>query len=469
VTGDAHNWKALVEGSPGARDLATAAGALCLDEHAQLQKLRRQSGSGQTVVRDLEQQVIAFGPSLDDGPLDVLLDDEEMLRTVDLLEAAWPLAALGLLRGLCRSVLTRYFTSTFDVIDLAYGQPFPLPTRPTHEAIEDATPNPQGADDGHLLERTGFRLSTVRPGSHVSLRLDFSMRTDLDTATWDEATKRFPKVATIHPYADSDALSAPRLVTPEYWFGVYPTEDAWATCELPALLATAAAHQAKVAIAPELCLPSADALADLLANEPTRYPPLVIPGTAHEPRVLEGTTAEDAPACRTNSAVAYLNGVPLLRHDKIHPFSTKDLGQEEAWTEARPEGLTGEPRTITVAAGERTRFAVLICADLNDHQMPGLLSLVGTNFLVVPAMTPHEGPFSAVPSTLAGHCQGLSIVVNGSTRNVGTGSPPFMVMVAVPRRHPADQIRSFPEPAGGRRAIGIIDPNRPLDEALTWV
>ena len=132
------------------------------------------------------------------------------------------------------------------------------------------------------------------------------------------------------------------------------------------------------------------------------------------------------------------------------------------------EGITSEPKALTILTGEFTRLGVVICADLNNRQLPSLLKDAGVNLLLVPALTPETGGFNGGVCTLASWCQGVSVIANvdGSFFEAAE-EPPFTVMVGVPRARVAEQSREFPGP-GSFPASAVIDPNKSLDEALEW-
>ena len=152
----------------------------------------------------------------------------------------------------------------------------------------------------------------------------------------------------------------------------------------------------------------------------------------------------------------YLRGAPLLSQCKVHAFVTKYLGERYSRVDRR-EDLAPWQHRITVAAGTRTRLGVVICADLNDDEIPNLLEQVGVNLLLVPALTVSPGAFVNVCMRLAGSRQAVAVVVNGSAGWPPEAPPPqepFMIVGAVPVV--GDQATLVPPPSGGRRAVGLI-------------
>jgi predicted amidohydrolase len=292
--------------------------------------------------------------------------------------------------------------------------------------------------------------------------LDFSRRTDLDEATWlgDERSGRFPVVATIHPWGRAGDLTVAE-VRPTHFFGVRPV--AWNLARVLAQLR--AVRDAGIAVLPELCLPSPDALVAAIRAAPQDYPRMVVCGSAH----AEQASGAPGPA-RVNESLVLLDGKPLLRHRKIHPFSTKYLGPGRRFRHLVPEQLTDTDPTVQVAAGTYTRLAAVICADLNDREIPHLLEEAGVNMLLVPALTPSAGAFGGAMSGLASRNQGVSVVVNG-TPVVPPGDPGErapLVFAGVPRANPGQQTREYGRRRRGRCAVGRLDLNRPLRWAMDW-
>jgi predicted amidohydrolase len=226
-----------------------------------------------------------------------------------------------------------------------------------------------------------------------------------------------------------------------------------------ALLAQAKGEGADIAVLPELSLPDPGALQKGLEANPENYPPLVVAGSAH---CSTGTAAGDE--IRSNESRVYLDGKCVAIAHKHHPFVTKDL-LGEPYPEGISEDLTGEQKTIMVLSGSRTRIAVVICADLNDLQIPQLLVAAGVNLLLVPAMTEKIGSFNAPLSAIAGHCQGICAIAN--TR-WGDAGKPFLCMVSVPREDPTQQSVALPPKGAPASQLAIFDPNERLPGAVSW-
>lgn len=454
------------------RDLARRLGSECLDSEGEIARLRRELPSSEAIGARLESDVIAMARDLWEPRFEGAGSLEHLTaalreETVVVRETAPELASWRFLRGMCRSVLRRWFEAVQEPVHLERGDPYPLPSRPTHKAVIDPTPYPPNSDRGQLLGRTQFRLYRA-PAAHLSVILDFSERDDIDEATWIGNTDagRFPLIATVHPYRHADDLTV-EDVNDEWFFGVRPR--VWDAGDVLRLIREAKALSAAIALLPELSLPASNALAAAVAEEPDSYPPLLVCGSAH---IREPATTGGRPAVRANECCVYLNGRPLLRHRKVHPFEARYLGPNvPRLDEALPEGLTEEPKVLTVASGSMTRLAIVICADLNDVEIPTILTQLGVNAMLVPALTEHEGAFIGAIADVASRMQGYSVIANG-TPIVDPDEPanraPFMVLAGVPRVEAAQQLRTYQAPSSGRRAIGLLDLNADADDSMVW-
>jgi predicted amidohydrolase len=206
---------------------------------------------------------------------------------------------------------------------------------------------------------------------------------------------------------------------------------------------------------PELSMPSAGALEAALSADPGSYPALVIAGSAHE-SLSDGT--------RVNEARIYLDGVEVARHRKIHPFlaTAPDGGGKKV-----REAISRRPGQITLLSGSKTRLGVVICADLDDKRIPGLLLDAGANLVLVPSLTDHPGAFNGAICNLASGCQAVAVIAN-SQLGPKAGER-FRVAAAVPRAALGEQSREYgPDPERPLAEAAIFDPNADLPEALEW-
>jgi predicted amidohydrolase len=391
---------------------------------------------------------------------------QRVIRSADLADAIAPLQTqpplehLGVLRGLCRRALLRFYLETEDEMPLDRGTPVPIASRPVNELF-GSTPNPVDTlAAGHLLHGLAYKIFEFSAQGPARVVLDYTHRDRLDEITWTR-DHRLPRIATIHPFLGAQAIEIAHN-TGTAFFGVRPKN--W---NREALLAKLCAlSTVPIAVLPELCLPVPDALEEALAEEPSAYPALVVAGSAH-------VTVPAAPGLkevRANESHIYLDGHRVAVHRKIHPFKTRHLGGHNL--AAREEGITREVKTITVLSGEHTRLAVVICADLNDETIPGLLEGAGVNLLLVPAMTGGAGAFNGAICGLASRCQAVGVIVNAGLdprADDEDDARPFLIMASVPRPEAEAQARSYRDHAHRRTAIGIIDPNEELETAMQWL
>lgn len=379
-----------------------------------------------------------------------LLDDTAITANVEALRSLTPAAELGILRGLCSGPLPLFFEGFRGRLALQKGMPIPNATRPVNKLFgARCTPYQQTLTSRDLLGRTGFDLY-LEIDSGLDVAIDFSHADALDQLTWPKG--RLPRVGTIHPRLDGDRI-AYRLRGNRI-FDVKPS--AWSLeWTLKQLNAIKSAH---IALLPELCLPSADALESALAADPSRYPAIVVAGSAHD---RQG-------GAQVNESRVYLKGELVLRHRKIHPLQTQTLGNER-FAEPIREDLRPQQREITLLSGEKSRMAVLICADLNDGSIPLVLKNCGVNLLLVPSLTFQAGAFNGNVCLLASHCQALSVVANSVLDKVeGEPHAPFLVLVGVPVSDAIGQSRDYFRQPAQTGVLAVLDPNRPLASALTW-
>lgn len=451
-------------GTTSLLELATRLGRECLESggalHAGAAELENKP-----FIRDVESRIAALEPAVwidaaAAGSAAALIEASELRKAVRRLEMQPPLEQLAVLRGLCTRALPNYYLITEEQIVLDRGTPVPIVSRPVHKLFR-ATPHPaETLNAGHPLDGLAHKLFEFAGAGSARVVLDYSHRDRLDEITWT-GTGRLPLIGTLHPFLGAQAIEIGEE-TRSTFFGVKPKR--WDRNAILSQLRTLA--QAPIAVLPELCLPIVDALEDALAEDPDAYPALIVAGSAHVSEPAE----EGRKAIRANECRIYLDGKRVASHRKIRPFRlrSRHIGGHDIT--AREEGITREVKTITVLSGEHTRMAVVICADLNDESIPGLLEGAGVNLLLVPAMTNGAGAFMGALCGLASRCQALGVVVNaGLDPRAQDEDPaaPFLAMASVPR--PADQFREYRERGGRETVLGIIDPNRPLAEAMKWL
>lgn len=443
----------LLASGVGLREAGRRLGTTCL-RHAGWISTARTEQTNREPLERLElmlRSVEATWTAIATGraPLRTLLDLPGLADDLAALDPA--LQALVVLRPLCRYGLGWWFAATTDVVPLRYGDPFPIAERTLPALRGTLTPAAATTHAGDLLDRTGFRIWPHPDGARIGAELDYSARERLE-AIVGGATRgvgRLPVVATIHPYRGWDELAVetrsgaffhvrPRAFRPDW------IHAALARC-----------GTADIAVLPELSLPAPDALGPALAARGAARPRIVVAGSAH-------VTHRDR--TRSNTSITYIDGRPALRHDKVRAMVHRPPGGG-----AVREDLTAGRAVVRCLSSRSTRLAVVICADLNDHEVPGLLRDLGVNLLLVPALTPHEGAFVGAVAHLASSCQAVSVVVNGSPPPARRRArEPFMVLAGVPRHDPQEQVRSFGPPPSGRRAIGMLDANERLSRSQPW-
>ncbi len=447
----------LMTGSDDLRSVVRQLALRCVEREADIRRLRDASRDH---IKGLEEAVAAVPDSLwasifvSGAALEAIWSAEGVAAAAGLLEALPPLAEYAMLRALTPTGLAKWFAQTSECLRLRQGDVIPSCERPLRNRAH-ATPSRSTLGVGHLLEGLPFTIFTQPDGQVPAVELDFSYRELLEPICWvpasgNGAEPRLPRVATLHPYEEFATEYEYEVDAGDHWFfNVRPkaVDQDWLLSHL-----RAAAALAEIAVLPELSLRAPDDLGGALAANPADVPPLVVAGSAH--------VTDDAG--RSNLSVTYLDGIPVLEHRKIHPMVLSLSGGVRL-----RERLTDGPHTVRCLCCSQTRMAVTICADLIDRTIPTLLQQVGVNVLLVPALSPHEGSFNSTATGLAGHNQGVTVIVNGSPV-AEPGEDPFMILAGAPFRRPRDQSRSFPPPAAGRRTIGWIDPNEPLGDADPW-
>jgi Carbon-nitrogen hydrolase len=453
---------AELEASTSLIDLAGRLGRVCLADERHLTSLY--AGDETRAQRlYMEGLVEAIDPvEWQPGPqrgFAHILEKQNLAVTAKHLSQYHPLEYLAFVRGLLKRPLTDFFEQTEERILLSYGLPVPFATRPLNASFESATPFQPTLTSRGLLD--GLHCEFFRHATTDSIRvtLDFRHRDRLDEITWS-ATSRLPCVATLHPSLGDGQLDFTQ--SGATFFDVRP--KCWSRDEVLAWLRSVRHHQ--IAILPELCLPSPDALAPDLAAAPSEYPPLIVAGSAHVQR------AGAAGTIRSNESHVYLDGQLVNVHRKIHPLQTRKLGAR-LFKERISEGITREPKDLVVLSGKHTRLGVVICADLNDILIPALLEAAGVNLLIVPALTYSAGAFNGAVCGLASRCQAVCVIVNASLDGATSPGghkdpPPFLVLASVPRPEPEEQSRSYPHPSKLALPRGIFDPNRQLHGAMEW-
>jgi hypothetical protein len=451
---------AELEAATSLLDLATRLGRVCLDEERLLLRLYDEAAPQRRylegLVASIEHSEWQPEPR---GSFAHVLKAHNLGPALKHVAIYPPLEHLAMLRGLCAGPLTTFLEQTRDEILLERGMPVNFAERPINTSFDAVTPVQQTLGNRGLLRGLGYELFRHASTEAVRVTLDFRWRKRLDEVTWSDK-RRLPCVATLHPFLGDGHLDFVDSGTTV--FNVKPRR--WSPDEVLDWLRSVRHHQ--IAILPELCLPSPDALGPQLAATPSEYPPLIVAGSAHIERPGE------AGPLRANESYVYLDGQVVHVHRKLHPLKTSTLGNRR-FNAPISEGLTREPKDLVVLAGEHTRLAVVICADLNDNLIPKLLEEAGVNLLLVPALTYSAGAFTGAVSSLASQCQAICVVANAGldatmSSDGKTNARPFLVLASVPRPEPHEQVQSYRDPSDSVLPRGVFDPNQRLAHAMFW-
>lgn len=449
-------------GATSRLQLATNLGRDVLDHGGAVADTLHRSAVARRLLDDLELSVQAIP---DDAWADIEQAGDlasmftgDLARRASLARTFGALGHLGVLRGLCRRALPQIHKSVDEIV-VSRGTPLPYAVRPINQLFDDTTPFHKTLDRNHPLNGLAHHLFSDPSGGRVPVVLDLRHATRLDEIGWGGAG-HLPRVGTLHPRL-GDAEIEIGEEQDGWFFDVRPkTFDSNHTLRCLQRL-----HgDAEVAVLPELSLRESDALEKILEEHHATCPPLVVAGSAHR----RESSADDE--VRANESRVYLDGKLVLRHRKIHAFATKELAGRRREKEM-VEGITGERKTITLLGGRSTRLAVVICADLNDRWIPAMLEDLGVNLLVTPVLTVSPGAFTGAIARLASSCQGAAVIVNGTLdpeSGADDPAPPLLIMVAVPRPGPRDQVDEHGAPETEGPVLGIVDLNEPAGSAVRW-
>jgi predicted amidohydrolase len=456
-TGEVVGLEGILGASGTLIELATRLGRACLDDERLLEENMKE-----TVVSDAVERLAGLVREVDadawespsaDGLL-ALLGSEDVRRVLHRLATLDPAGHLGILRGLCANPLDRFFEQFRGRLALTRGIPLPNATRPVQKLFgASTTPRQQTMSSTELLGRIGFDLFRESDPT-VSVTLDFSHSERLDELTW--VSEKLPRVGTVHPRLSEGRLAY--TLDGDRVFDVHQKD--WSLRQT--LEHLEAVRDAQIVLLPELCLPSPDALEESLAADPSRYSPIVVAGSAHD------RVQEDGERRLINESRVYVDGVLVLHHRKIRPLETQRIGNHRSDQMIR-EDLSPSQHQITLLSGERTRMAVVICADLNRRLIPRVLEDCGVNLLLVPSLTFRTGAFNGAVCLLASNCQALCVVANPVLdRLEDERCAPFLVLAAVPRSGAKEQSHEYFLTPGQTEPRAILDPNLALASALQW-
>jgi predicted amidohydrolase len=449
-----------LEAADSAMDLARQLGDICLENS---KRLRRMLLDEQT-ADELEQIEARTGKiSLEEWEKVVAEPSswreqlgEETVERIDWARMRQPLDFLGVLRGLCEKALAEQFLIADGQLVLDKGVPVRFAVRPVNEKIDECTTSQVTANRADLLGELPYSLFPFSADEDVRVVLDFSHMERIDELTWSDQ-EGLPSIATIHREGSGEVTVDEVDRRRKRFFGVQPKD--WDEEAVLGLLA-AAKQDAEIAVLPELTLPRPGELQKALSKEPAKFPAIVVAGSAH---TRDGTAAGEKHEIRSNESRIYLDGKCVAFARKHHVFATKTIGSE-TFPEPLKENLTVEQKTVMVLSGQKTRLAVVICADLIDAVIPRLLPAAGVNLLLVPAMTKKIGSFNPPICDIAGYCQGVAAIVNARWGETGK---PFLLMLSVPREQPSEQSIAIDGKAETTE-LAIFNPNEPLSVAVNW-
>lgn len=356
------------------------------------------------------------------------------------------LAAVTVLRGICRGVARDYFANVSTVVTFDRGCIVPLSERRLAKAVQAANlyfypqpglpPNPRRTHSG-LLGDCNFVIWDM---DDWILELDFTFRDRLDlvcTVRTAVAGKdggkgelaprlyTLPKMATVHPHGTHD-MAVPDESTASTFFGVHPAvshgDEADAVHRRVFDALALVPGDVPIAVMPEFCLLSPDGLDALIQDDDREIPALVVAGSAH--------TGLKNRHMRANTSRVFLDRYPVMSVSKHEPFvlSFSD-GKFNYSEDIKPQ----DPRVIRVAAGTATRLTVAICSDLNSSELIGAMTKAGINMLLTPSWSPKVGAAATALTQLAGYCQCVGLVANTPGHLMADGQPTFWACTAVPR------------------------------------
>lgn len=357
------------------------------------------------------------------------------------------LSGVALARGLAEAVDERFGRRFFgwfeDQGPMARDAGEPVPT--TQPALKRLLNRPLASRP----ESLGLR---VRNTEHLALLPD-----DLQGRTVRLVPKREVlgsllapplRIAVLLPNAGSSELDFDRDPNRERFFGVRPVDVAAQARTILGLLDQAETSGARIALLPELSVPS-DLVKEVETwmRQPQRTVRVVVAGSAH---VEDGET-------RMNLATVLGPKGPLLEHRKFNPFEYQGL----------VEDLDPVEPVITVAANAACMMSTVICKDFLQPGVDELLCSLGLDLLLVPSWSQKTGAFVARALKLTTDTQ--AIVVVGALADPEPSRPgargPAVGLASVPTREQScfQAFRSQTQPP----TILCFDVDRP-DQAPPW-
>lgn len=200
---------------------------------------------------------------------------------------------------------------------------------------------------------------------------------------------------------EKDDYLAPEPV----FFGVRPRDLEGHRQRLKWVVANIQRLRPDVVVLPELSLTEA-LLEELLREGALQDVPLLVLGSRHCPSDRRGGS---------NAASVFARGKLLYEHRKFRPV---DFGKP-----SRREHLVELTPRLTILSSSRLSVGVAICKDAIDPAVGATWKHVGTNLVLVPAMSEDTHDFSDLAHNMGADPQAFTCVANTGGKSVLFGRP----------------------------------------------
>ncbi|MEM6930603.1 MAG: hypothetical protein AAF602_26940 [Myxococcota bacterium] len=199
-----------------------------------------------------------------------------------------------------------------------------------------------------------------------------------------------------------------------YFHSVRPRN---ATTEADEALLTAAADVgASIAVFPELSGTESDVLARIQQAHALSLG-LTVAGSYHRPD-------EQGTSTYVNEALTRLRGTDTYRHHKFNPFVHPLLGTE----------LLAYRRQVTLIASAGWTVATLICKDLIEPSVVGILERLGVSLVLVTSFSDRTQELESQARHMATTAQTMVVIVNASTEHADAFCASMILAVPDRRR-----------------------------------
>lgn len=281
-------------------------------------------------------------------------------------------------------------------VRLQAAAPIPVARPPLRELLERVNSLPERLDERvDRLPRLRLAPGDLRP---FAVDLDFSSADQLAPLI-SEKSQTF---ATCHPNRTHDEYVpvVPCLTAEDRFFWFSPEDVGRQRRILRCLLEQAASGEATIVVLPELCL-DAETAQEILAD---------FRGLRSKVRLfLAGSHHVEVGGFRRNQALALLRG----RKEPLHYWKSAPFVARYGMNRPLQEDihLEAEPLITAYFSGDWS-FSILICKDFLDARMRNLLTDLGVNLLLLPAMTPVTDAFEAFAQPLTQTNQAWVVMAN---------------------------------------------------------